>query len=177
VARWPTSAFTIAGTRGYGAVRRSAADGGCGIGSYPCTHYGMDLVPKDKDSRVYAPEGGTVVDIAYDTAPYAGYGPSSVNMLGDSGVYHLLAHLDPSTLTVTPGMRVMEGMHLARFDAAHAHTHYEVRKAKTGPNATNTVNPELWMAGQGLFGGLGSLLLFGAVAWISYKLIKGETLL
>lgn len=172
MARWPTSPFTIAGTRGYGAVRRTAADGGCGIGSYPCTHWGMDLVPKDKDARVYAPEAGTIVDIAYNTAPYVGYGPSSINMLGRSGVYHLLAHLDSSTIAVVPGQPVFEGTLLARFDAAHAHTHYEVRKARTGTSSTNTVDPELWMATQG--GGILSLLLLGGAAWLAYRVVSGE---
>jgi len=176
MARWPTSPFTIAGTRGYGAVRRSTADGGCGISSYPCTHWGMDLVPKDRDSRVYAPEAGTIVDIAYNTAPYVGYGPSTINMLGASGVYHLLAHLEPSTITVSPGQRVAEGTLLARYNAAYAHTHYEVRKDRIGPSASNTIDPSVWMAGQGMLGSLGGLLLFGAAAWVAYRVTRGERL-
>src|SRR5262245_40726283 len=172
MARWPTSKFVMAGTRCYGCVRRTPADGGCGISSYPCTHYGMDLVPADGDSRVWSPEPGTIVDVAYDTAPYVGYGPSSMNMLGASGRYHLLAHLDPSTITVKPGQRIPEGFLLARFDAAHAHTHFEVRRERIGPSATNTINPESWMSGQGIFGALGAIAIFGGVAWLAYKLTR-----
>jgi murein DD-endopeptidase MepM/ murein hydrolase activator NlpD len=176
MARWPTSSFVLAGTRDYGAVRRTPADGGCGIGSYPCTHYGMDLVPKDGDSRVFAPESGTIVDIAFNTTPYVGYGPSTINMRGVSGQFHLLAHLDPDTIAVQPGQKVLEGTLLARFDAAHAHTHYEVRKQRIGPNATNTIDPKKWQASNSIFGQAVTLGLLIGAGWLSYKIWKGEAL-
>jgi len=93
-----------------------------------------------------------------------------------SGVFHLLGHLNLSTIGVAAGDQVNEGEQLAEFDRAIGHTHFEVRKNITGPSDTNTINPELWMSDQSIFGKLLSAALLVGLAWGSYKLFKDELL-
>jgi murein DD-endopeptidase MepM/ murein hydrolase activator NlpD len=128
----------------YGCVRRSPADGGCGVRGYPCTHYGLDLFAASP--QVFAPENGVIVATA-DGAnpPFTGYGPGVVLMRGVSGFFHLLSHLDFRSITVAPGQFVLEGQRLGNFNAEFGHVHYEVRREKSGPSATNTVDPSQWL--------------------------------
>lgn len=97
----PTWSHTPHG--GFGAVRSTPADGGCGTGSHPCTHKGVDLRGNPGDA-VYAPEDGTLVMVvARDPGvelprPWRGYGPGIVMLKGKSGRYHLLAHLEADDL-------------------------------------------------------------------------------
>lgn len=81
----------------FGFQRKKPADGRCGYkNKYPCTHKGVDMAAS-KGTPVYAPEAGVVVISVSDnvTPPLRGYGPGAVVLRGDSGVNHLLAHLDP----------------------------------------------------------------------------------
>lgn len=147
MARWPTGPFTVGRTGCYGCVRRTPADGACGVVKHPCTHRGVDIFASD--SSVFAPEGGTIVAIADGkSAPWGGYGPGVIAMLGDSGVYHVLTHLNPRKTKVKLHQRVLEGLHLGNFDTEIAHVHYEVRRALTGPSVTNTMDPVGWLKAQ-----------------------------
>ncbi len=162
MARWPTGAFSTHRTGCYGCVRMSADDGACGVSGYPCTHWGADLFADDP--HVFAPDAGTVVAVSDgNSAPWVGYGPGVVVIQGDSGVFLLMGHLNPSSIAVSVGQRVAEGQPIATFDAGIGHTHFEVRKALTGPSKTNTIDPSEWV------GGTGRKLLFaaafGLTAW------------
>jgi hypothetical protein len=71
-------------------------------GKGTCTHYGVDLAG-DITTEVFAPESGIVVvsrPVRYKRPdkPFTGYHPAVVLMHGDSGTWHLLAHLRPSSL-------------------------------------------------------------------------------
>lgn len=174
MARWPTGPFTLGRTGCYGCRRLSSADGGCGVHGYPCTHWGMDLFA-GSDRRVVAPESGVVVAVANGSAPpWSGFGPGVVVVRGVSGVFHLLSHLEYSTIQVGVGLPVSEGTPIGKYDARIAHTHYEVRRKLTGPSAENTIDPKVWLEAQGDGGGgIGKLLLlaglFGAGVWLSRR--------
>lgn len=143
MARFPTGPFTVGRTGCYKCARKTTRDGSCGIKAYPCTHYGLDLHPVD-DLTVYAPEDGVVTDVANGTkAPFQGYGPGIVMIRGDSGYYHLISHL--GTLQTVPGARVTEGVAIGKIAPATRHTHYEVRRQRTGPAVTNTIDPAIWL--------------------------------
>jgi len=182
MARWPTGPFSTHRTGCYSCVRRTAADGGCGVHGYPCVHRGVDLFADDP--HVFAPEAGTVVAVSDGkSAPWVGYGPGIIVIKGESGVYHLLAHLTSSTIGVSYGQWVQEGQPLAQFAASYGHTHYEVRKKLTGPSETNTIDPNVWLATAVVTAGarpsttreipwgLLGLLLGGLVGigWLTYR--------
>lgn len=161
MARWPTAPYTTRRTGCYGCKRLSPSDGGCGVHGYPCTHWGVDTFTIGGIRDVWAPEDGVVMAVADGSSPpWSGYGPGVVLMKGVSGVYHMMSHLDYSTIRVRNGQSLSEGAPIAKFDAAYAHCHYEVRRNPTGPSETNTINPEEWLRSQG--GGLGKLILIGA---------------
>lgn len=177
MARWPTSRFVTRRTGCYGCKRATSADGGCGVHGYPCTHWGMDLFA-GADRSVVAPEAGTVVAVSDGgSPPWSGFGPGVVVIAGDSGVFHLLSHLEYASVRVWIGLRVAEGTPIGRFDARIAHCHYEVRRKLTGPSSENTIDPSKWMAAQGgagASGGAGKLLLlaglFGAGILLARRL-------
>jgi murein DD-endopeptidase MepM/ murein hydrolase activator NlpD len=153
----------------YRCVRASPSDGSCGIGSYPCMHPGCDLFAKD--STVFAPDNGVVVAVASgSSAPWVGYGPAIIEILGDSGKYLLMAHLDQSSINVAVGQRVTEGQPIARFDAATGHTHFEVRTKATGPWETNTSDPAIWVAQGSPTSWAMRIALAGFVIWGGMKL-------
>lgn len=98
---------------------------------------------------VFAPETAYVVKVSDGKSPpFTGYGPGVVLLKGVSGFYHLLSHLNFSTIKVTPGQFVADGQLIAQFDREHGHTHYEVRKEATGPSETNTIDPTVWLVQQ-----------------------------
>lgn len=95
----------------FGFQRKSASDGRCGYkNKYPCTHLGVDLAAK-KGTPVYAPERCRVVISASDnvTPPLRGFGPGAVVLLGDSGMRHILGHLDPDWWT-SPAWQVPQSL-------------------------------------------------------------------
>ena len=106
--------------------------------------------------------------------PFVGYGPYLVIIRGDSGVFHLLAHLDPSGAGAAPmGSRVTEGQVIGRTSSAN-HTHWEVRRSPVPPsgktNLDNNLDPIAWMNG-------GSILFLAAVAaggFVLWKLYTGR---
>lgn len=142
MSRYPVDSITIAS--GYGVrIVRGAAQG----------HWGYDLAGAE-GTEVKAPEAMTVTQVWHDdvTPPFVGYGPGGVEGLGASGVYHLLAHLEPSTIGVSVGDQIEEGHSLGRMPshvgAAGPHTHWEVRKREIDSPATrenNTIVPNWWV--------------------------------
>jgi hypothetical protein len=92
---------------GYMAVRHDPSQGSCGVGTYPCSHPGIDL-GAPPGTVVHAPADGWVwVSQAWSgQAPFGGYGPAIVLIAHDDGEsrdvasqrWSLLAHLDPDTL-------------------------------------------------------------------------------
>jgi murein DD-endopeptidase MepM/ murein hydrolase activator NlpD len=123
---------------------------------------------------VFAPEDGTVITVSGDAPPFAGYGPGIVLLKGRSGFYHLLAHLELGSVKVMPGMNIAEGAPIGRFDAAHAHCHYEVRRNPTGPSELNTVDPIAWLESAGGSNGLVMLLLLGGLLAAGYFLARSN---
>src|SRR3972149_3812232 len=119
-------------------------------------HAGVDL--GWRGDVVRAPEGGIVdvigrasygADTPRTSTPigWAGYGPFLVVLHGDSGWYHLLAHVvDPS---VTLGQRVELGRAIARVSERGDHLHWEVRTRRKPPSGWATVevtdDPAAWL--------------------------------
>lgn len=123
-------------------------------------HAGVDLAMR-ADTPCRAPESGEVVEVFESNRPlpnaprfsrppgWSGYGPRGVLMRGDSGVWHLLAHLD--TVLVTDRQRVTEGETVG-VGSVVRHVHWEVRTQArpTGGAAVVevTVDPGAWLRGQ-----------------------------
>jgi murein DD-endopeptidase MepM/ murein hydrolase activator NlpD len=116
-------------------------------------HWGFDLAGKQGDS-VLAPEAMTITRVWFDdaTPPFVGYGPGGVEGLGRSGVYHLLAHLEPASIPVEVGELVAEGERVgsmpAHVGAAGPHVHWEVRREEIDSPVTreaNTLLPSWWV--------------------------------
>ena len=143
MARFPVGLFTIGATGCYKCARKNPSQGSCGIRPYPCTHYGLDLYPEE-DLTVFAPEDGVVTDVGNgQKPPFTGYNPGAMLIKGVSGYYHLLSHL--AEIKVVPGAQVTEGEPVGKIASAIKHTHYEVRRERTGNSATNTVDPGAWL--------------------------------
>jgi len=157
----------IVGTHGgFLQVRRSPADGACGVHGYPCQHPGVD-VNGPAGTPVHAPEDGIIIDAADGSQPpWRGYGPWLVLIKGSSGLYHLLAHLDLNSRNLGPiGLAVSAGDVVGKTSTAN-HTHWEVRKQRTPPagqtNQTNNLDPITWLA-RASGNGLWLLLAGGAI--------------
>lgn len=176
MARWPTAPFSTHRTGCYGCKRATPADGGCGVHGYPCTHWGVDTFTGGSRD-VVAPESGMVINVSDgNSPPFSGYGPGVVLFQGKSGYYHLLAHLELASIKVAPGMGLSEGSPIGRFDAAHAHCHYEVRRKPTGPSDVNTIDPAAWLKSAGGSGpGIGTLLVLGGLLAAGYFLARSNT--
>lgn len=169
---WPL----IVGAHGaYLETRSSAADGSCGVHGYPCQHPGVD-VAGGAGTPVVAPENGTVIAVADGiAAPFAGYGPWLVIIAGDSGKFHLLAHLEPAAASMSPVGRVVAAGDAVGVTSSANHTHWEVRDqpvpdfASGETNFDNNSDPLAWLElARG--GGLGTVLLVGAAAWFLWLL-------
>ncbi len=137
MARYPVDSIHLASGYGYRLVR-GAQQG----------HWGYDL-SGDEGTSVKAPEPMTVTRVWLDdkTPPFVGYGPGGVEALGRSGVYHLLAHLDPSTIPVEVGESVWEGESVGQMSSLR-HVHWEVRQQEIDSPSTregNTIVPLAWM--------------------------------
>jgi murein DD-endopeptidase MepM/ murein hydrolase activator NlpD len=162
----PITPLVVGNNGAFRAVRSSSAQGSCGVHGYPCLHPGVD-VNAPAGTPVKAPEAGVVVAAADGAAaPFRGYGPWLVMILGASGKYHLLAHLDPASSAMAPvGSRVTEGQVVGRVSSAR-HTHWEVRVRPTPPtgqtNLDNNLDPISWMKG------VGSVVLLAVLAGGAY---------
>lgn len=122
-------------------------------------HAGIDL--GHADEPVLAPESGVVwgvIEASYaEDEPrfsrprgWAGYGPRVVVLEGDSGAFHVLAHVDDPMVGV--GQRVEMGDVLAVVAERGNHLHWEVRDRAQPPAGWATVEvslqPEAWLAGH-----------------------------
>ena len=128
----------------------SVADGGTGVG------------------EVSAPEGMVIRHVWTNdsTPPFVGYGPAGVVGEGDSGVYHLLAHLDPSAWSAssipTKGQRydVGELVGLMSESVKPPHLHWEVRVFPVDDpkkRAATSLDPWEWRFGKRrILGGAGA---------------------
>ena len=137
-------------------------------------HWAWDVAGKG-GATVVTPESGVVVDVfsspdpqrkdnttmkgqtaltkeTYPSIadPWNGYGPGGVLLRGVSGVWHLLAHL--ATTKVTVGDRVSGGDALGTLPqhvgASGPHTHWEVRTkalSTLGERAQSSLNPGDWL--------------------------------
>lgn len=149
------------------AVRTSSAQGSCGVSGYPCKHPGID-VNGPRGTPVVAPENGVVVAASDGvTAPWRGYGPWLAVIRGDSsGMFHLLAHLDPSGKFDAPiNRRVRAGERVGVVSSA-AHVHWELRKKLTPgagqTNFDNNVDPLAWL--RSAQSNLGPIMIISASA-------------
>jgi murein DD-endopeptidase MepM/ murein hydrolase activator NlpD len=121
-------------------------------------HAGVDL-GRAGDS-VRAPEAGQVLIVGRGSLGsrkprwsqpegWAGYGPGFVVIEGESGRFHLLAHIG---FLVDPGDVVTAGQKIGLVPAVSGHVHWEVRTAlrPRGDQATVeiTLDPMRWLAGQ-----------------------------
>jgi len=166
----PIEPLTKPRTVGWLSVRSTSTDGSCGVHGYPCQHPGVDVLGP-AGTLVQAPEGGAVVTTATGASPpYVGYGPFLVVIHGDSGKYHLLAHLDPSANVVDVGERVEAGDVVGQTSSAN-HTHWEVRTLPVPPagmtNIENNGDPEAWLSEDS---SMLTLLLGAAAAFGIYYL-------
>lgn len=168
----------------FGFQRKSAADGRCGrLNKYPCVHRGVDLAAP-KGTPVYAPEAGRVVISVTDnvTPPLRGFGPGAIVLLGDSGLRHILGHLDPAWWEAAPwaqlpgllppvlwpdrspveGRRYREGEQVGIV--ASNHVHWEV--SRTGrEHGGARIDPIAWAQTGALRSeGRGSMLWLVALA-------------
>ncbi|MGL4444978.1 MAG: hypothetical protein ACRCU1_15235 [Alsobacter sp.] len=161
MARVPINTPTIRVTPNgrFGSVRTDPSRGRCGAKGYPCTHSGVDLAAP-RGTEVIAPESGLIVEVGLgDKAPWRGYDPGVLLLLGDgtlSGgkrVWHLLGHLDGDDLVERWGEVPILGTKPKLYPLAHYvtegevlgkvgidHTHWEVRDARLGTR----MNPAYW---------------------------------
>jgi len=124
-------------------------------------HAGVDLGGAP-GTPVLAPESGRVVRVVRASRPseprastpagWAGYGPMALVLQGDSGAYHLLAHL--GSVEVARGATVSEAEQLGTIgELAHgSHCHWEVR-AREQPSGGAAVvevaaDPGAWLDGN-----------------------------
>lgn len=156
--RWPVDSPRATPHGKWGTWRE---DGPCGLKAPPCLHNAIDLAAP-KGTEVYAPEDCSVDSVSTGTMPpFRGYGPGMILMRGlKTGVYHLLAHLDPATIpspTVPGGFwdyatrpifsdhsnrrQIKEG-ELVGLTSAKNHVHWETRSP--GWNGARN-NPALWV--------------------------------
>ncbi len=110
-------------------------------------HWAVDLQDA-AGGPVRAPEAGRVTAVWSDdkTRPWVGYGPGGVEIVGASGVYHLLGHMAPSVM-VSVDEDVAEGEQVGTV-SNRGHIHWEVRKvAIDNPDtrAGDTYNPIEWL--------------------------------
>lgn len=179
----------------FGFERKAAGDGRCGYRNvYPCVHRGVDLAAP-KGTPVYAPESGSIVVSASDnvTPPLRGYGPGAVVFLGDSGLRHVLGHLDPAWWTEhawvrgMPGMlppilvpdrtpadgrRYREGEQIGVVAQDHVHWEVSLTRSSGGGAPGARIDPLAWAAGRGMRpagGGQSGLLWLVALAVLASR--------
>jgi hypothetical protein len=106
--RPPVTPFVTGPFGAYDSVRTNPSEGACGVGKYPCQHFGSDI-PGKVGTIVSAPcDGWVLASYPTNSMPFGGYGPSIVLLAHDdrknndrgfmSVRYSLLAHLDPEEL-------------------------------------------------------------------------------
>jgi len=123
-------------------------------------HAGVD-VAMTSTTECVAPESGVVASVFESNRPvagmarfsrpagFSGYGPRGLVLRGDSGVWHLLGHLD--AVRVVVGQRVSEGDVVGVGSVVH-HVHWEVRvsaRPASGQAVVEvTLDPVAWLRGE-----------------------------
>lgn len=93
----PVTPYDTGAYGAWGATRKDSSQGSCGLGTYPCRHWGADIVGKP-GGIVLAPTAGWVlVSQRWDTnaSPFGGYGPAVVLFAHDDRAF-LAAHAQKS---------------------------------------------------------------------------------
>lgn len=150
----------------YAFVRRTPADGGCGVGTYPCTHWGLDLVALP-GSRVVSPVNGFVVYAVGAVPPFKGFDPAVCVIededAGESHRYHLLGHLDyyqsrgffgDNHVNGTPTRirKPVRAGQVVGIIGGYRHTHWQVQSRPYQQGATwreITIDPKVWAKRRG----------------------------
>ncbi len=157
----PNGAFRAIRTKGHGNCRR---------GNYPCTHWGVDLVPAshyrgpivEAEWWCRAPEDLVVDLVVRDdaTPPLSGYGPGAVLARGRSGTWHVFGHLSPRSFgaELVKGAAIARGVFFARLASGvkPPHVHWEPRRWRTEAPAAKSlgravtredivIDPDLWI--------------------------------
>lgn len=150
--RCPTDKCKITPHGGYSFWRPDQVDPKSGTKGV--MHWAWDLGGTAKETPVYAPEDGVVVETATGKSPpWTGFQPGLVLLKGASGVYHVLGHLDYPTIAVHAGQAVTMGTKLGVMGISH--THWEIRRNRT-PNwaahptywqahGPNSIDPATWL--------------------------------
>lgn len=124
-------------------------------------HAGVDLWgPIGRE--IVAPEAGEVVVVGQANVPsdpvhrseprgWAGYGPELCVIRGDSGTFHLLAHM--GSVIVREGQRVAVGAPVGTVGRLeHPHLHWECRSRLQPPQGAAVVevcaDPQGWLVGE-----------------------------
>lgn len=142
--RLPVDVKRVGPTGNYGDYRAKARR----------THWGLDL-QGPRGTPVYAPErmvvrvtmsGGKYTHAGYRGVKLTGYEPAAVLADGESGVVHVLGHLEPQNFAAT----YEEGEQVGTIGRP-GHVHWEVRKLerKPWPRATrkdDTLDPLAWLS-------------------------------
>ena len=113
-------------------------------------HAGVDVLGAP-GTPVLAPEASTVVAVATASRPpWTGYAPC-VFLRGESGRYHLLAHLSGAPLTLRVGAFVPLGGVVGYIGRPERHTHWEVRtrehRRRDEPAIDASLSPADWLDG------------------------------
>jgi murein DD-endopeptidase MepM/ murein hydrolase activator NlpD len=153
------------------------------------THWGIDIPPTAPNTAgaVVVPEDATVESVWTDdskTTSFRGYVPAGVLLRGDSGRFHLLAHLSPEAWSDAALPRVGQryaageqiglvatGLKPQRFWTA-PHVHWEVRTTPLGVGGSSTLDPVAWLAGRDVAANPQAWLwwlLLGAVILSEYR--------
>jgi murein DD-endopeptidase MepM/ murein hydrolase activator NlpD len=153
------------------------------------THWGIDIPPSAPNTAgaVVVPEDSTVVEVWTDdskTTSFRGYVPAGVLLRGDSGRFHLLAHLSPEAWSQSALPRVGQryssgeqiglvatGLKPQRFWAA-PHVHWEVRAATLGKGMateTTTLDPVEWLKGNDVVARPNEWMIWVVVGYVVYS--------
>ena len=166
---WPLVNPRVSPNGGFRAVR-TRGHGNCRRGNYPCTHWGVDLVPAshyrgpivEAEWWCRAPEDLVVDLVVRDdaTPPLSGYGPGAVLARGRSGTWHVFGHLSPRSFgaELVKGAAIARGVFFARLASGvkPPHVHWEPRRWRTegpavkalGRDVTRediVIDPDLWI--------------------------------
>ncbi len=171
----PMAVMTVSPHGSFGYVRTSGDTGGCPKG-YPCTHPGVDLLAP-AGTPIRAPESGVVIARGDGLSPpFTGYNPFVVALLGDSGKYHLLAHMSMATAHLAPiGGRIAAGQVVGSVGVNHLHWELRTRVTPSSgsTNMQNNGDPLVWLASEGVGASdLGAIVVVGAAATLAFLLLR-----
>lgn len=118
-------------------------------------HAGVDLQAR-RGTVVVAPEGGTVLVAGPEETARAvrgwgwrGYGPQVILLAGESGMFHVLSHVE--SVAVSAGDVIREGVPVAVV-SAKAHLHWEVqrepRPTRGRAVVEDSIDPMAWLEGR-----------------------------